>query len=435
MVRPAANLDKATKPLFYAGKALAGQPWVRAPTQTDARDGLGPLYNARSCLACHLQGGRGQTAPEAGGPLFATLVRLSLPGQGPHGEPIPEPTYGTQLQPQSTALSHQVRGHQSTPRSDHEPPAEGDVWLHWLAVPMTYPDGQDLTLRQPALELREFGYGPLHADTLIGLRHPPALAGVGLLDLIAQADIDRLADPDDHDANGISGRVNMVWDPETQTLRPGRFGLKANQPTVRVQVAAALQGDMGLSNPVFPQQPCTDRQTRCLHTPTGNDTNGHEVGEDLLRLMVLFNRSIGVPERRKPNHPKVVQGRELFFKVGCSDCHKPHFVTDNDPNAPHLSHQDIWPYTDLLLHDMGPDLSDGRPDSLATGSEWRTAPLWGVGLARAMQKNVGLLHDGRARNVEEAILWHGGEARSSRNRFITLSREQRSSLIAFVRSL
>ncbi|MBV1858400.1 MAG: thiol oxidoreductase [Nannocystaceae bacterium] len=432
-VLPAANLDDAGKSVFYAGKALATQPWVRAPTLTDARDGLGPLYHARSCLACHVKGGRGPSA-DASESSRATLVRLSRPGHGPHGEPIPDPIYGTQLQPQSTSLSHQLRGQTGAERYEGVA-IEAEVRITWTVRSFAYPDGTTLELRVPKLDFNRWGYGPLGADTRASLRHTPSLAGVGLLELIPQSDLDRIADPDDEDGDGISGRVNRVWDPETNTTRPGRFGLKANQPSVRVQVAGALSGDMGLSSPVFPGQPCTALQPRCLAAPTGNDAEGFEVPEHMLASMVFFTQSIGVPQRRRADDPLVLRGQELFDAVGCDDCHTPRHVTGVDERLPHLSGQDIWPYSDLLLHDMGAELADGREDFLATGQEWRTPPLWGVGLARAMLARVGFLHDARARTVEEAVVWHDGEARASRVRFTNLRAEDRRALTAFVRSL
>lgn len=431
MVEPAANLDDAVRSRFHSGKALANQPWVRAPTLTDARDGLGPLYNARSCLACHVKGGRG-AGLSGDGPLFASLVRLSLPGAGPHGEPIPDPVYGTQIQPQSISLSDEVG---TAVAHDGGPPPEAEPSIEWKTLPYSYPDGTTVELRQPELVLGALGYGPLHPDTRAGIRHAPPLPGMGLLELIEQRDLERRVDPDDVDGDGISGRLNLVWDPELERERPGRFGWKANQPSVRVQVAAAFFGDLGISNPVFPGPPCTEHQRACLDAPTGDDADGFELPEPLLDQVVFFTMSIGVVERRKPDHDKVVRGGELFDAAGCSDCHTPHYVTGEDPDYPHLSHQDVWPYTDLLLHDMGTALADGREDHLATGSEWRTPPLWGVGLARAMGEHVGLLHDGRARSVEEAILWHAGEAEASRERFAGLGAEDRGALIAFVRSL
>ncbi len=435
MTQPAANLTAEQRARFYAGKALATQPWVRAPTLTDARDGLGPLYNARSCLECHIKGGRGESTTSVERPPVATLVRLSVPGRGAHGEPRPEPVYGAQLQTRSTSLSHQLRDRPGAARYDDHGPAEAAVHLRWTSQTFTYPDGARVELRAPALELRRLGYGDMQPETRAGLRHAPSMAGVGLLELIPQEDIERRADPDDRDADGISGRVNIVWDPEAEALRPGRFGLKANQPSARVQVAAALAGDLGVTSSVFPDQPCTEGQPRCQAAPTGEDASGHEISEELLDALVFFTMSIAVVERRAPEHPTVREGAALFELVGCADCHTPRFGTGDDPDYPHLSHQTIWPYSDLLLHDMGPALDDGREDHRASGAEWRTAPLWGVGLARAMLESVGLLHDGRARTVEEAIVWHGGEASESRERFAALDAPQRRALISFVRSL
>lgn len=426
-IQPAANLASADKPRFYAGKALATQPWVRAPSSTDARDGLGPIYNARSCLACHVRGGRGRAA-QPNVPVFTTLVRLSVPGQGPHGEPKADPTYGTQLQPQSTSLAHQLGVHDDGGGA----PPEAEVRIRWTSSEFTYPDGTMLALQSPTLELDAFGYGPLDATTRTGLRHTPSLAGVGLLAGVDPEDVERLADPEDENDDGISGRVNHVWDSQAHALRPGRFGLKANMPSLRVQVAGALHGDMGLSNPVFPGQPCSAQQPRCLAEPHGGAI---EVPEPLLASMAFFVASIGVPARRRADDPLVLEGQALFAATGCDDCHTPHFHTVDDDELPHLSRQDIWPYTDLLLHDMGPELADGRSDYEATGREWRTQPLWGVGLARAVVQHVGLLHDGRARTVEEAIVWHGGEARASRDRFAALRVDERRAVLAFVRSL
>ena len=420
---------------FYAGQGPRRvSRGSSAPTITDARDGLGPLYNARACLRCHIEGGRGKTAA-VDEPLFASLVRLSRPGKGAHGEPVPDPVYGAQLQPRSTSLRSLFRDQLSDESEEHGVPPEGDAFIRWSEVPFAYPDGSEVMLRSPTLELRNLRYGPLAADTIMGVRHTPSLAGIGLLELIDEADIVRGADPHDADSDGVSGRVNRVWDPERKAERVGRFGLKANQPSVRLQVAGALNGDMGISSPAYPSQPCTDQQPRCVAAPHGDDANGHEISEDLLQTMVFFNMSIAVPERRRPDHPSVVRGEELFAEAGCADCHTPHYVTTADADYPHLSEQNIWPYTDLLLHDMGPKLADGREDFLATGSEWRTPPLWGAGLARAMHDDVGFLHDGRARTIEEAIVWHAGEARSSRERFAGLSAEDRRSLVAFVRSL
>lgn len=435
-VKPAQNLSIVNKPGFYAGKALAEQPWVRAPSSTQARDGLGPLYNARSCMACHVAGGRGASPSKPVAELFATVVRLSIPGDAGVGGVVPEPTYGDQLQTRSVSLEH-VLGSvpaRSAARALWLVP-EGKPEVTWVEQTHHYPDGAAVSLRKPLLRLRNLGYGPLHPQAQLGLRHAPALSGVGLLARVPSSHLERAADPKDLDGDGISGRVNRVWSVEHQALMPGRFGLKANHPTLKSQVAAALNADLGISSELFPNQPCTDAQPDCQAGPHGPDTTGHEISETLLELMTDFVRSIGVPARRRFRDPTIRRGRVQFYGAGCNGCHTPQHKTVADANHPHLSRQVIWPYTDLLLHDMGPDLAEGGSHYQASGAEWRTPPLWGVGLARSVSPHPGFLHDGRARTLEEAILWHGGEAASSRDHFTRLPATERAALLAFVRSL
>lgn len=434
---PPTNMAEADRPNFHAGKALARQPWIKAPTITDARDGLGPIYNARTCLACHLNGGRGVVPEQPDRMLVSGIVRLSIPGKNEHGEALPEPVYGGQFQSQSVALLHQLRGSAGI-ETTHDPKIvrpEGYVYIRWHEQNYTYPDGKTLRLQYPEIQIRNLGYGELHENVMTSLRNAPPIHGMGLLQGIAQSDIDALADPDDADANGISGRVNIVWDFSSKRAVPGRFGWKANSANIRDQVAGAFRGDVGIVNSVFPEQPCTSAQPACVHSPHGTDENGLELADPLLKLAVDFTRSLAVPKRRKPEHELVMAGRENFYSVGCAECHQPSFTTMANADFPHLSEQKIWPYTDLLLHDMGQALADNRPDFDASGSEWRTPPLWGVGLSKAVNGNNQLLHDGRARNVEEAIIWHGGEAQASRDKFAALSQANRKALIAFVRSL
>ncbi len=437
LMLPASNIAIDKRPNFHAGKALAHQPWIKAPATTDARDGLGPIYNTRTCLVCHANGGRGHMPIDNQQLLFTNFLRLSIPGFDPVHGVIPEPMYGDQLQSQSVALSHQLREHLGSDASNKkEVPPEGFVYINWTEQVFIYPDGESVNLRQPEIEVRNLGYGDMHPDVLMGIRNAPPIHGMGLLELIKQSDIDKNADPEDADQDGISGRVNMAWDFESNQPAPGRFGLKANRASLRIVVASALQGDMGITSSVFPAQPCTEKQTLCNASIHGNDKEtGVEISDKLLELMVNFNMNIGVPERRKPDHPMVLQGRELFYQARCQTCHTPSFTTRNSVEFPHLSQQKIWPYTDLLLHDMGEGLADGRSDYLATGSEWRTAPLWSVGLSRAVNGSNNLLHDGRARSIEEAIIWHGGEAENSKQFFVNLNKQQRLALMAFVRSL
>lgn len=434
-LRAAANLPSARRADFYAGKALAGQPWVRAPASTDARDGLGPLYNARTCFACHVEGGRGEVPVEDGPLSIGTVVRLSLPGSRGEMGAVPEPTYGLQLQLQSVDVVHQLRAVRPEASSDPALPPEARVSVRWIASDFVYPDGHQVSRRRPELEITDLAYGALHADVQVGLRHAPPLYGLGLVDHIPESALLVREDPEDRDGDGISGRANRVWDPEIRQLRVGRFGHKANQATLRAQVASALRDDIGITSSLFPEPPCSPRQAACLRGPHGTGDAGVEISDALLDLMVRFNRDLGVPKRRKPEHPLVRAGRARFEEVGCASCHQPKLVTAASPAAPHLGDQIIWPYSDFLLHDLGPELADGRPDFGASGREWRTAPLWGVGLARAVRAEVGFLHDGRARTVEEAILWHGGEAQASRDRFASLDPAARRALIAFVKSL
>jgi CxxC motif-containing protein (DUF1111 family) len=409
---------------FYAGKALAGQPWVRAPSSTDARDGLGPLYNARTCFACHPEGGRGETGGDGPAPV-ATVVRLTMAPAGG-----PDPIYGSQIQTRSVGLASQLR-ELAFLGKDETLPFEATPVIQWKTHVFDYPDGQSVELRKPRLKLSELSGGPVQAE--LGLRHAPPLHGMGLLNGVSDEALRQRADPADRDGDGVSGRVRKLEGPDSGQIRIGRFGWKADRASLREQVASALRDDMGITSSMFPDQPCTDAQQACRASPSGADDKGVEISNALLELLVGFTRDLGVPERRKSDHPMVVEGGRHFRKVGCATCHVPRQRTLPDPDRPNLSEQVIWPYTDLLLHDMGTGLAS--PTGSPMAREWRTPPLWGVGLARAVRRNAGFLHDGRARTVEEAILWHGGEAEGSRQRFVELPAADRAELMAFVRSL
>lgn len=433
-MQPAANLPTEEQPHFHAGKALAHQPWVKAPTITFARDGLGPLYNARTCLACHINGGRGIMPRDGNHLLFTNFLRLSIPGKDKIHGVIPEPTYGDQLQAQSTALAHQLK-HLKVPYQEGQPKPEGYLYISWPTKTFVYPDGQITELRYPDPRIENLGYGPMHPETMMGIRNAPPIHGVGLLELIPQSQIDQIAESQNKQNDEISGRINQVWDYEAKKTVPGRFGLKANKASVRLQTAGALNGDMGITNPIFRDQPCTEAQVNCQKQIHGTDKHGNEVSEKQLSMFVDFTRSLGVPERRNPNHPTTLKGREHFYQIGCASCHHPSYTTANSERYPYLSNQKIWPYTDLLLHDMGPDLADGRPDYEADGNEWRTPPLWGIGLSKKVNGAQNFLHDGRARTIEEAILWHGGEAEKVKQQFTSLDKVDREALIRFVESL
>ncbi|MDO6681896.1 di-heme oxidoredictase family protein [Oceanobacter sp. 5_MG-2023] len=439
------NLPEQERPLFYAGRALAHQPWVKAPTITDARDGLGPIYNARGCLACHIRGGKSRMPDNADTPLFGPLIRMSVvlddaaamtAAANSHDGVIPDPVYGDQLQTQSIALMHQLR--QATPTAmaeQQQVPPEAYAYITWHEQAFIYPDGSSVSLRKPELDLRYAAYGDFDTNTRFSVRNAPAIHGMGLLELIAQSDLEALADPEDADGNGISGRQNRVWDARSQRWLPGRFGHKANRPNMDMIVASAFANDIGISNPLFPSQPCTAYQPLCEQQRNGNDSQGMELPDNLLRLVTNFTRNLGVPQRRNVDNAEVLEGRTLFYATGCVACHQPSYTTVASTTQPHLGNQRIWPYTDLLLHDMGPALADGRPDFAASGSEWRTPPLWGAGLMARVNGSQQYLHDGRARSIEEAILWHGGEAAMARQKFADLSAEERHNLLQFVESL
>jgi CxxC motif-containing protein (DUF1111 family) len=274
---------------------------------------------------------------------------------------------------------------------------------------------------------------------MLSPRVAPQMIGLGLLEAIPEAEIRAGADPDDANHDGISGRTNEVWSTAYDKVMLGRFGWKAGMPTIHDQSASAAAGDIGLSSSLVPKPSgdCTPAETQCMKAPNGNSdmSGGYEIGDELMALVAFYSQNLAVPARRKPKDADVLLGKALFKSSGCAACHRPSFTTGTVDGQPQLSNQRIWPYTDLLLHDMGEGLADGRPEGEASGREWRTAPLWGVGLTAVVSGHTFLLHDGRARNVEEAILWHGGEAQPARDAYAKLTPSERQALLAFVNSL
>lgn len=415
---------------FKLGNALFRKTWVAAPSSTKASDGLGPLYNARACQDCHLKDGRGHTPATADASRVSMFLRLSVPG-GPAPEGIadwistqPDPTYGGQLQDLAAP------GHA----------AEGRMDVTWTETSVILADGTVVNLRAPAYAFADPGYGAPSPDLMLSPRVAPQMIGLGLLEAIPAADILALADPDDANRDGISGRPQIVPSVEFGAPMLGRFGLKGGAPTVREQSAGAFAGDMGLSTPLHPDPwgDCTAGQTSCTSAPHGQEPDirdGLEVDRQSLNLVTFYARNLGVPERRKVDDPQVLKGKEVFYTTGCQSCHTPKFVTQRLEDQPEQSFQLIWPYTDLLLHDMGPGLADNRPEGRATGSEWKTPPLWGIGLTAQVSGHTEFMHDGRARSLLEAILWHGGEAQSQRDAVANLKPEDRDALLAFLGSL
>ena len=409
----ARNLDTPLRRAFEVGDSFFEQNWVTAPASTTARDGLGPTLNALSCSSCHSHDGRGRPPENADDPERGLLLRLSIPGSD---GPVDEPNYGGQLQDRA------ILG----------VPVEGRIGIEYQELLGTYPDGTEYSLRSPVYNIEDPQFGPLHPELMISPRVAPANIGMGLLEAIPDEVILALADPDDSDKDGITGRANYVWDVRNGKLVLGRFGWKANQPSVEQQVAGAFLGDIGITSSLFPEENCPAAQSACGEAPNGGDP---EIPEDRLKKVTIYTQTLAVPAMRNVDDDEVKQGARLFVQSQCSACHTPRYETgDIHPLEP-LRGQAIYPYTDLLLHDMGEGLADHRPDGLATGTEWRTPPLWGIGLVETVNGHTFFLHDGRARNLEEAVLWHDGEARESRDNFMVLTLEERNALIKFLGSL
>ncbi|HCH78317.1 thiol oxidoreductase [Stutzerimonas stutzeri] len=419
---PSANLAPMRRLDFSVGNSFFRNPWVIAPASTTARDGLGPLLNTNACQNCHIKDGRGHPpAPDATSAV-SMLVRLSIPAGPEHAEVVrergiaPEPSYGGQLQ--DMAIPGVA--------------PEGKVRLRYSTEQVRFADGTEVELRRPEIELNDLAYGDMHPETRMSLRIAPPMIGLGLLEAIPEEALLANADPDDRNGDGISGRPNRVFDQTSRQTVIGRFGWKAGQPSLNQQNADAFFNDMGLSTSLFSGSSCTDRQTECRAMPDGGEP---EVSDDILAQVLFYTRNLGVPARRNVDDPQVLAGKTLFHRAGCQSCHVPQFTTAADAAEPELANQLIRPYTDLLLHDMGEGLADDRAEFEANGREWRTPPLWGIGLTQAVSGHTQFLHDGRARNLLEAILWHGGEAEKARQIVLGYDQNERTALLSFLESL
>ncbi|RYX88792.1 MAG: c-type cytochrome [Comamonadaceae bacterium] len=426
---PLANLPDDERTRFVIGNSFFRRNWVQAPASTTARDGLGPHFIARSCGGCHVQDGRGAPPDFARGlseQPVGLLMRLSIPGKDAHGGPLPDLVYGDQFS--------------NFGIQDVLP--EGDISLRYQTIRGKFADGTPYQLLKPTYGFSKLNYGPMHKDVMISPRIAPQMAGVGLLEAIPEAEI--LRNVKDQAASGgpIRGMSNLVWDAPTQQMRVGRFGWKANVATLAHQTGGAFLGDMGITSTLFPKETCTAAQKDCLAAPRGAKGQGVEIDDKTFDDVVFYEATLAPAARRNVNDPKVLQGQKLFAAAQCAVCHRPSYVTDNGAEklfprltSKALQNQTIFPYTDLLLHDMGKGLADGRPDFLASGQHWRTPPLWGVGLIPEVNDHNRLLHDGRARGVMEAVLWHDGEARESKNAVLKMNKAEREALVKFLESL
>ncbi|MFW8594897.1 di-heme oxidoredictase family protein [Cribrihabitans neustonicus] len=427
---PSANLSFEQELAFHLGNGLFKKVWVFSPASTLASDGLGPLYNARSCQRCHLKDGRGHVPEQPDYAASTMFLRVSVPGQVPEElsaikdyiGTAPEPAYGGQMQDFSAP--------------GVAPEYRLQVTYDEFEVPLA--GGETATLRRPTYAATDLGYGPLNPQAMLSPRMAPPMIGLGLLEAIPAADILAHADPEDMDGDGISGRASLVWSREFGQIMLGRFGYKAGMPTVHEQSAAAFSGDIGISTPLFPGHAggCTAAQAACRAAAHGGgDARGTEIDQPNMDLVTFYARNLAVPARRGAGAKEALRGKQVFYASGCASCHVPKFVTHRLADRPEHSFQLIWPYSDMLLHDMGEGLADGRPEGRATGREWRTAPLWGIGLTQQVSPRATYLHDGRARSLLEAILWHGGEAEAAKSRVVGAAPEDRAALIAFLESL
>jgi CxxC motif-containing protein (DUF1111 family) len=406
--RPIPSLTSEERRAFFVGNSFFNDNWVTAPASTEGRDGLGPVFNAQSCSACHFRDGRG-VPPDDDPTAPGLLLRLSIPG----GEP--DPVYGDQLQDRANG--------------GVEP--EGRMIITYAEHMVAMADGTTETLALPQYAIDELSAGPLDPEVMISPRLAPQLPGVGLLEAIPADTILALADPDDADGDGISGRPNMVVDLRTGQMVIGRFGWKANVATVEQQNAGAFRGDIGITSSLFPDEACTAAQLDCLEAPSGG---APELDDAKLGRVTFYTQTLAVPARRNPDDPQVRRGEEVFAEIGCDSCHVPTMETGASP-IDQLANQTIHPFTDMLLHDMGRGLADGRPDGEATGTEWRTPPLWGLGMIAVVSDDPRYLHDGRARTIDEAILWHDGEAATARIAYGELSTLDIEALHAFLEDL
>jgi Predicted thiol oxidoreductase len=430
--QPAANLSFEARQEFLVGNGLFRKDWVSSPSSTQASDGLGPLFNARSCQACHVKDGRGAGPsfdPMQRSDTVALLLRLSVPASAQDGKRVD--------QGEVASLPDPVYGHQLQPFAVPGMPAEGQVRIAYREVPVELNGGERVTLMAPTYTVENLGYGPMHPQVRFSPRLAPPMIGLGLLEAIHENDI--LANAAREHGDGISGRVNWVRDARTGRKVLGRFNWKAGQPDVLHQAAAAFSGDMGLSSPLFPSHygDCTPAQKQCFEMPHGAqpELGEHEVPGRLMDFVEAYSLNLGVPQRRDVDDARVLAGKKLFYEANCIGCHVPKYVTRRDAARPEHRFQLIWPYTDLLLHDMGPGLADGQEEGDASGREWRTPPLWGIGLTKVVNPNATYLHDGRARTLLEAILWHGGEAQAARDRVVAMTPQERADLIRFLESL
>lgn len=423
-VKPFSHPINMTDPEFdqyILGRSFFTIPWVEAPSATTARDGLGPHFSSNTCVSCHNDNGSALTISDTNQPLRTLVFKLTQPSKHssrwlvdnidtPMHDNVPDPVYGAQVS---------IRGNGKVK-------PEAQTRLKIESIPFTYPDGESLTLTKFIPYLDKLAYGPLAEETVISLRQPPILAGLRLIEQVSNEEILAWEDPFDDNADGISGRANWLNSPQQDEKILGRLNWKASAANIVGQTANAAAHDLGLSNPFFPEELCQPAQTDCLAAPRGDNTRLGSLDLPMLRLQAIasFIRDHKAPTTVALN-AEARQGKQLFEDVGCTACHRSTLTTTEGV--------EFHPYSDLLLHDMGDALKDGRPEFLATEREYRTAPLWGIGARVRAQHRF--LHDARAKTPQEAILWHGGEAEMAKLKFTKLDQAERLALLHFLEQL
>lgn len=405
---PAPLLDHRERRRFLVGNSFFKQNWIESLASATGRDGLGPLFNARSCSACHLRDGRSEPPAPDARDRHGLLMRIGA--RRPNAPDAPHPHYGAQVQDAA------VQG----------VAPEARVVVTYRTLAGSYGDGQPFELLQPDYTLDALAYGELGSDVTLGPRTAPQIIGLGLLEAVPVERLEALADPDDADGDGISGRVHRL-----DGGAVGRFGWKATQATVRSQTAAAFVNDIGITSVDAGDEELSDVQRADLAVQHDEP----EIGTTTFEQVVFYTQALAVPAQRDADDDQVRRGEVLFSEFGCARCHQPTLVTGDEAFVDAYRNQTFHPFTDLLLHDMGPALADDKRDGDARPNEWRTPPLWGIGLLETVSGHCRLLHDGRARGVAEAILWHGGEGEAARERFRCATASERAALVRFVRSL
>jgi CxxC motif-containing protein (DUF1111 family) len=416
-LQPVPGLTYAQLRLFKEGEKEFKVPWVVFPL-LGGHWGLGPTFIANACTVCHVQAGRGRTVDNA--IIVQQLLRVSVPGQGPHGEPLHHPHYGEQIQVFGVNVG----------LKENLKPGEADVYIDWVPSSVTLADGTSVELRRPKLRMENLRFGPLGEQSMTSLRNTQVIYGLGYLEAVPESTLKDIAAL--QKTQGLNGRLNYVRDDIHQKTVVGRFGWKANQPSIRQQIVAAFLGDMGVTSSLYMEENCPPVQTLCLAMPPGNRPELLDYNWD---QMEFWHAALAPPPARNLELPQVKRGEKLFQQAGCAACHLPELRTGDYPLLPLIANTTFRAFTDLLLHDMGEDLADGRPDFLAGPRDWRTPPLWGIGLSAQVNGSTHLLHDGRARNVLEAILWHGGEAKAAKDAFSKMPADEREALMAFVNAL